>query len=116
MNEEDCITEGSRSNIFFLRDGILTTAPDEKVLNGITRKYILDICRENAIKVVFRCIPAGSIREYDAVFMTGTSPMVLPFCCIGEVNFRVDFPLIEKLRRLYLEKAEESIRRFLSSK
>ncbi len=116
VNEDDCITEGSRSNIFFLRDRILTTAPDETVLNGITRKYILDICRENDIKVVFRCVPVRSIIDYDAVFMTGTSPMVLPFYCIGEVNFRVDISLIEKLRRLYLEKAEDSIRRFVSNK
>jgi len=116
VNPEDCITEGSRSNIFFHRNGILTTAPDEKVLNGITRKYILDICRENEIEVIFRCVNVNSLSEYDAVFMTGTSPMVLPFCCIGTLNFRVDIPLIEKLRRLYIEKAEESIRRVVSNK
>jgi branched-chain amino acid aminotransferase len=76
VNEENCITEGSRSNIFFLKGDVLTTASDDKVLNGITRKYILDICRDNKIRVEFKCVPVDSIPGYDAVFMTGTSPMV----------------------------------------
>lgn len=112
VNEEDCITEGSRSNIFFLKDETLITAPDETVLNGITRKYILDICRENNINVEFKCVPVISISDFDAVFMTGTSPMVLQFYCIDNVYFNVRIQLIERLRRLYIEKAEESIRRF----
>ena len=45
------ITEGSRSNIFFLKDETLVTAPDNAVLNGITRKHILEICRENSIRL-----------------------------------------------------------------
>jgi branched-chain amino acid aminotransferase len=115
VNEKDCITEGSRSNIFFLKNDILTTAPDDTILNGITRKHILDICRENSIKVEFRCVPASSISDFDSVFMTGTSPMVLPFYCIGNVHFKIRIHLIERLRRLYIEKVEESIRRFTSN-
>ena len=112
INEENCITEGSRSNIFFLKGEILTTAPDSTILSGITRKYILEICRENKIRIEFKCVPVDSISEYDAVFMTGTSPMVLQFYCIDEVNFDVRNSLIGRLRQLYLKKAEESIRRF----
>ena len=116
VNEENQITEGSRSNIFFLKGDALTTAPDDKILNGITRKYILEICRDNNIKVKFMCVPVESIQDYDAVFMTGTSPMVLQFYCIGDIYFNVRMELIENLRKLYLEKAEESIKRFMSDK
>jgi hypothetical protein len=41
--------------------------------------------------------------------MTGTSPMVLPFNRIGDKYFNVRIPLVERLRKLYLEKAEASI-------
>jgi branched-chain amino acid aminotransferase len=112
VNEDNLITEGSRSNIFFLKGNLLTTAPDDMILNGITRKYILEICNENRIKVKFSCVPVSSLKEYDAVFMTGTSPMVLQFSSIGDVIFNVRVPLIETLRRLYVMKAEESIKRF----
>ncbi len=112
VNEEGCVTEGSRSNIFFLRGETLITAPDSIVLNGITRKYILEICRENGISVVFACVPVDEIKTCDAVFMTGTSPMVLPFCCIGTDYFNVVLSLIGRLRKLYQVKVEESIRLF----
>jgi branched-chain amino acid aminotransferase len=106
------ITEGSRSNIFFLKDESLVTAPDNVILNGITRKYILDICRENQINVEFTSVKVDDIQNYDAVFMTGTSPVVLPFYCIDNIFFKVGFPLFEKLRKLYIRKAVESIRLF----
>jgi branched-subunit amino acid aminotransferase/4-amino-4-deoxychorismate lyase len=48
------------------------------------------------------------ITDYESVFMTGTSPMVLPFRCIDDKNFKVRVPLIEKLRKLYMLRAEES--------
>ena len=52
------------------------------------------------------------LSEYDSVFMTGTSPMVLPFCCIDDKYFNVKLPLMEKLRKLYMLKVEESIQAF----
>ena len=112
VNNNNHITEGSRSNIFFLKGNILFTAPDNLILSGITRKYILEICRENGIKVELACIEPEDLPEYNSVFMTGTSPTLLPFNRIDNQYFNVSVPLIERLRRLYLEKAEESIRLF----
>jgi branched-chain amino acid aminotransferase len=114
VNEKNLITEGSRSNIFFLKGETLVTAPDNVILNGITRKYILQICSEHNIRVDLSCVNIDNIRDYDAVFMTGTSPMVLPFNCIGDKYFNVRLPMVERLRKLYLEKAEASIGKFRS--
>ena len=114
VNDENLITEGSRSNIFFLKDETLVTAPDNIILNGITRKHILDICRQNQIRVELRCVNVTDILEYDSVFMTGTSPMVLPFYRIDDKFFNVNLPLMERLRKLYMIRAEESIRLFRS--
>ena len=114
VNEKGQITEGSRSNIFFLKNDTLVTAPDNMILCGITRKHILDICRANNIKVRLACVRADRISDYDAIFMTGTSPMVLPFSSVDDKVFRVRLPLVEKLRKLYLVKAEESVNLFRS--
>ncbi|MCX6253998.1 MAG: aminotransferase class IV [Bacteroidia bacterium] len=112
VNENSLITEGSRSNIFFLKGETLVTAPDSVILNGITRKHILEICMENQIKVEFACVKVADIIKYDAIFMTGTSPLVLPFYCINDKFFNVRHPLIQKLRQLYMAKVEESVRLF----
>jgi len=112
VNENNLITEGSRSNIFFLKGETLVTAPDNAILNGITRKHLLEICKENNIKVEISLVDVDDITNYDAVFMTGTSPVVLPFNCINDKFFNVKFELIDRLRKLYLQRAEESIRYF----
>jgi branched-chain amino acid aminotransferase len=114
VNESSLITEGSRTNIFFLSGSTLVTAPDNVILNGITRKHILELCAFNDIEVRFFCVHSDDISKYDAVFMTGTSPVVLPFYCIDNTTFRVNFPVIEKLRQLYIRKAEDSIGLFRS--
>jgi branched-chain amino acid aminotransferase len=112
VNENGVITEGSRSNIFFLKDNTLYTAPDNMILSGITRKHVLDICVENNIPVKMVSLKAANLSDYEAVFMTGTSPMVLPFNSIDDKRFKVRVPLIEKLRELYIARAEESIAGF----
>jgi len=116
VNERGQITEGSRSNIFFYKKGVLYTAPDNVILCGITRKHILDICYGNNIRIKLSCVRADHLTDYEAAFMTGTSPIVLPFSQIDDKVFNVDLPLIAELRRLYIVRAEESIRRFISER
>lgn len=112
VNSENLITEGSKSNVFFLKQGKLITAPDECILKGVTRKHILEICREQNIPVEFSCVNADEIGDYEAAFMTGTSPMVLPYCCINDTWFDVSHPLMEELRKLYMERVEKSLLTF----
>jgi branched-chain amino acid aminotransferase len=114
VNEDNHITEGSRSNIFFIMGETLFTAPENLILSGITRKHILAICEENGIKVEISCVDAGKIADYEAVFMTGTSPMLLPFSSIAHDRFKVSLPIMEKLRELYLLRVVGSINSFRS--
>jgi branched-chain amino acid aminotransferase len=112
VDADGLITEGSRSNLFFVKDNRLYTAPDEKVLGGITRKHVLDICRLNGIDVVTGCVPASTISEYESVFMTGTSPMVLPVRSIDSCIFDAGHPLLARLLELYMERVKESLSAF----
>jgi branched-chain amino acid aminotransferase len=112
VNRTGLITEGSKSNIFFIHEDRLYTAPDHLILKGITRRHILNICYDEGIRVEYMCIDAKRISEYDSVFMTGTSPAVLPFCSIAGNIFRPDHPLIGKLREVYMVKAAESMNEF----
>ena len=114
VNEKNMITEGSRSNIFFLRDNSLVTAPENLILSGITRKHILEICVMEKVSVELRCVAADEIAGFESVFMTGTSPMLLPFYRIDNWLFDVKLPLMKKLRERYMIRAEESINRFRS--
>ncbi|MBP8958848.1 MAG: aminotransferase class IV family protein [Bacteroidales bacterium] len=113
VNKEGLITEGSRSNIFFIKGDELFTAPDKFVLAGITRKYILEICNDFNISVIHECVKLSEVSNYESVFMTGTSPIVLPFNIIDNIPFNVNHYLMSFLRNIYLERAEKSLEYFM---
>lgn len=109
VDDDGFITEGSRSNAFFVKGEELYTAPDDKVLGGITRKHILDVCAQNSIRVNMKSIRADEIAEFDSVFMTGTSPMVLPVNSVGALAFSTDNAVIARVSELYSARVKESI-------
>jgi branched-chain amino acid aminotransferase len=112
VNEENMVTEGSRSNIFFLKDNTLVTAPDDMILKGITRRHLLEICSENGITVDFRGVSVDDLQEFDSVFMTGTSPMILPFRSVENFFFDVNNGLFEELRNHYMKRVEASLQEY----
>jgi branched-chain amino acid aminotransferase len=117
VNHEGYITEGSRSNVFFVsREGIIHTAPDSMVLSGITRKYVTEIIRNEGLRIIFEPVRKDETGLYRSAFITGTSPMVLPVRDIEGQGFEARDPLIMTLRRLYREKADQSIRSYKAGK
>lgn len=113
VDHEGYITEGSRSNVFFVTpDGKIRTAPDRMVLGGITRKYVTEICLKERIELAFEPVRVNDMGSFRSVFITGTSPMVLPVRSIENRMFEPVSHLTEKLRLLYSSMAEESIRKY----
>jgi branched-chain amino acid aminotransferase len=110
VNHRGLITEGSRSNIFFIsRDGIIHTAPDSMVLSGITRKYVTQIIRDKKMSLTYKAVRSSQAGNYRSAFITGTSPMVLAVRSIEDYMFDVSDPLIGKLREAYCHMADQSI-------
>jgi branched-chain amino acid aminotransferase len=97
IDREGKITEGSRSNIFLIRDGNLFTAPDSDVLAGIARNYVIETCLKEKIPLTFKKIDCMELGSMDAVFMTGTSPKVLPFSRIEKYSFDTNDPVLRKI-------------------
>jgi D-alanine transaminase len=78
------ITEGTRSNVFFVIDGTLFTHPESNfILSGITRKNVLRIAQEAGIKIREEALPENRIRFAQESFITNTSAEVTPVIDIG---------------------------------
>ena len=117
VNHEGQITEGSRSNIFFVTgDDVIHTAPDSMVLSGITRRYVTEIIRSEGIPLVYTAVGEHGMSRFRSAFLTGTSPMVLAVRSVENQVFDVSDPLIGKLREVYTAAVEESISDYLKSK
>jgi branched-chain amino acid aminotransferase len=110
VNENNEITEGSRSNIFFIDGtGLLVTPPSAKVLPGITRKHVLAICGKAGMEVEERPVRTGDLPGYVSCFISGTSPKVLPVRLLDEFTFRVDHPLTRVIMEAYDTLAAENL-------
>ena len=97
------VTEGSRSNIFFIKDGEVYTSPLHQVLPGVTRGKIIEILQEKGIRLHEEPINALEIASFDAAFISGTSPKVLPIANVGNVKYDVDDPLLREIMIWYDE-------------
>jgi len=93
------ITEGSRSNLFFIKGNTIYTAMACDVLMGITRQMLLDLIKTLSIEILELDIPQESLSSYDACFLTGTSIHILPISHIDEISYQSSQnPLIQKLQ------------------
>ena len=101
------ITEGSRSNVFFIINEQLITPPVHTVLEGVTRKHILQICAEKQIPFIERTFHVNELAEANAVFISGTSRRVLPASKIDDHTYDPNHPLLRKLQHLLELKVNE---------
>ncbi len=81
------ITEGSRSNVFFIIGDVVITPPVGDVLPGITRKHIIGCCRDMGVTVREEKVHLSRLATFDAIFISGTSRRVLPVNRINDQIF-----------------------------
>lgn len=91
------IREGTRSSFFVIKNNTLIAPPKEKVLEGVTRKIILEIAPK-IMEVKEEDIPLEKIKEYDEFFITGTTMNVMPVKQINDIVLREEIG--EKLKQL----------------
>lgn len=91
------ISESSRSNIFVVKNGKITT-PDKHILHGITRKRVLEL--DNSIKI--QPVTLNELFEADELFITSTTKKILPITQVDDKKIGTGKPgettlrLIEK--------------------
>ncbi len=85
LDENGNLTEGPGFNIFAVIDGVVVT-PDSGVLEGITRKTVLEICDDLGISREVRKVPLAEFLEVDEVFTATSGGGPTP---IVQVNNRI---------------------------
>lgn len=95
------ITEGSRSNVFFVKGDRIYTPPASLVLSGITRKKVVAMAESLSLKCYERDIMLFQLEHMDAMCLTGTSPKILPVKSCAGVNFDVTNSIVQYLIKAY---------------
>jgi branched-chain amino acid aminotransferase len=116
LTHDGHVSEGSAENIFLVRDGkLVTPAPYENILEGITRSTIMQIAKDDfGIDTVERQIDRSELYIADEIFFCGTGVQV---AAVIEVDGRPVGtgkigPVTKKLRDLYFELAKGRVDKY----
>jgi branched-chain amino acid aminotransferase len=78
-NTRDELCEGTGSNVFVVRDGVLWTPPLESgCLAGVTRALTVEWCRADGLEVREEPMPLSVLEDCDEVLLTSSTKDVLP--------------------------------------
>lgn len=107
LNAEGFIAECTADNLFLVRRGaLLTPAPQDGALEGITRGAVIELARAEAIPTAEARLTRFDLYTADEAFMTGTGAEVVP---IAEADGRPigtgSRPVTPRLRKAFQELA-----------
>ncbi|HEV2075788.1 MAG TPA: branched-chain amino acid transaminase [Thermoleophilaceae bacterium] len=73
------VCEGTGENVFVVQDGVISTpAQSASILDGITRKSVMQIARDLGFEVVERGLARAELTLCDELFLTGTAAELTP--------------------------------------
>jgi branched-chain amino acid aminotransferase len=104
LNHQGSVCEGSGENIYTVRDGKIATPGDTAaILDGITRRSIIDIATDLGVEIVERDVARAELYLADEVFLTGTAAEVVPVREIDDhpIGRGEPGPITRELQRVY---------------
>jgi branched-chain amino acid aminotransferase len=115
-NTHEYIEEAGAMNIFIrINDTLITGPTSDRILDGVTRKSIIDIAKSEGIKVEVRkftvseLIEASNNGSLKEMFGTGTAAVISPIAAYGYKNTDYALPKLEKTFASRLKKRITSI-------
>lgn len=79
LDSQGFVSEGSGENIYAVRDGQIVTPPHTAgILDGISRKSVIQIARDLGHDVVERNLARAELYLADEVFLSGTAAELVP--------------------------------------
>ena len=104
---EGNICEGTGSNVFFVKDQELFTPKPKNMLRGISRQYLIELAKDNGIKVFEEDITKEDIPNFTEAFFTAT-----PFCmvpCYKINDHKLEFRKKDSIYNYLLDKWSSSV-------
>ncbi|MFW5904025.1 MAG: branched-chain amino acid transaminase [Candidatus Saliniplasma sp.] len=113
LNPQGYVAEGTGENLFLIRDEELFTAPTADVLEGITRKSIIEIAENMGYTVNKEPLTRDQIYISDEAFFSGTAAEVTPIRSVDRRKISDGKgPITDEIQNAFLEAAEGKIDKY----
>jgi len=110
-DNEGRLYEGSMSNLFVIREGKVYSAPDNKILIGITRKRVMEALKRSGLELETGMFKPDELDPLtDAVFVSSTPFDILPVRYIDDYEFNSsDNYILKMISEMYQQYTAEYI-------
>lgn len=109
LDEQERLLEGSTSNFYAVRDGAVLTAGDG-VLEGITRKIVLQLVRAQGIPLSLRAPTLAEAPQLDEAFLSSSSRGLIPVRSIdGQAVRSAPGPITRRLMAAYAQFVAQNV-------
>jgi D-alanine transaminase len=111
MVRDGSVTEGTSSNFFVVKDGVIWTHPATNlILKGITRTILLErLAKELDLTILEKAFDVSFVKSASEAFLSGTSTEIMPVISIDGklVSDGVVGPITRKLQAAYTQLIDE---------
>lgn len=100
------VTEGASTNVFLIKDGRISTPPrSTRILGGITRELIIELCASHRIPFVEREIPKAQLYDADEIWISSSTKDVTPIVTLDNrtIGHGIPGPLWKSFARLFVD-------------
>jgi len=105
------VTEGASSNVFVVRDGVITTPPKSNdLLPGNTRDLIVELAHRAGMPCREEALPEQVLRDADEIWITSSTMEIAPVVKLDGRNVGTGEtgPLWKRMKTLYEEFKQNS--------
>jgi branched-chain amino acid aminotransferase, group I len=116
LNEEGKVCEGTGENIMMVKDGMIYTPPiSAGILDGITRRSIIEFAPDLGLKVVEKDIDRGELYTADELFFVGTAAEITPILKVDgrQIGDGKVGPISKKLKDYFFSVTQGKVDKYL---
>ncbi len=85
LDHDGFVTEGTTSNVFAVKDGVLLTPPlGAGILEGVTRGVVLALARSAGVEAREVALRPADLEKADEIFLTATVREIVPVTRLGD--------------------------------
>jgi branched-chain amino acid aminotransferase len=102
LDDHGHVCEGTGENVFVVRDGVIYTPPQgASILDGISRRSVIQIARDLGYELVERDIARAELPLADEVFLTGTAAELTPLREIDDLEIGPPGPITREIQQVF---------------
>lgn len=98
------------THFFIVRDGAVWTSTGDFCLDGITRRNVIDLCKQNDVPIFEKNFSLSDVYGAQEAFVTGTFAGLMPVKSVdGRIVGNGERPVLHNLQKRYVQMIESEI-------